>query len=83
MIFGGILVEKVKNGGNNGGNMMYNYGVDHREVGEHFLVLTKSYNISSEPKYDINIPKTSIPGDPKGCMRSKKEAQENTKVSAH
>ena len=29
--------------GNNGGNMMYNYGLDHREPGEHFLVLTMGY----------------------------------------
>ena len=29
-----------KNGGNNGGIMMYNYGLDHREIGEQFLVLT-------------------------------------------
>ena len=39
-IFGGILIVKVKNGGNNGGIMVYNYGLDHREVGEIFLVLT-------------------------------------------
>ena len=29
-----------KNGGNNGGNMMYSYGLDHRRLGEFFLVLT-------------------------------------------
>ena len=29
-----------KNGGNNGWNMMYNYGLDHREICGHFLVLT-------------------------------------------
>ena len=30
-----------QNGGNNGGNMMYEYGLDHGELGEHFLVLTE------------------------------------------
>ena len=39
-IFGGFLVVKVKNGGNNGGNMMYDYGLYHRELGEHLFVLT-------------------------------------------
>ena len=29
-----------QNGGNNGGNMMYSYGLDHRRLGEFFLVLT-------------------------------------------
>ena len=29
-----------QNGWNNGGNMMYNYGLDHKELGEQFLVLT-------------------------------------------
>ena len=29
-----------QNGGNNGGNMMYSYGLDHRELGEQFFVLT-------------------------------------------
>ena len=29
-----------QNGGNNVGNMMYNYGLDHKELGEQFLVLT-------------------------------------------
>ena len=29
-----------QNGGNNGGNMMYNYGLDHGDLGEHFFVLT-------------------------------------------
>ena len=29
-----------QNGGNNGGIMMYNYGVDHRELCGQFLVLT-------------------------------------------
>ena len=29
-----------QNGGNNGGNMMYNYGLDHGDLGEHFVVLT-------------------------------------------
>ena len=28
-----------KNGGNNGGTMMYNYGLDHRELCGNFLVL--------------------------------------------
>ena len=28
---------KVKNGGNNGGNMMYDYGLDHEELGEQFF----------------------------------------------
>ena len=31
-----------QNGGNNGGNMMYGYGLDHGDPGEHFLVLTDS-----------------------------------------
>ena len=39
-IFSGNLVAKVKNGGNNGGNMMYDYCLDHGDLGEHFLVLT-------------------------------------------
>ena len=38
-IFCGFLVVKVKNGGNNGGDMMYDYGLDHEELGEHFFVL--------------------------------------------
>ena len=29
-----------QNGGNNGGNMMYHYGLDHGELGKQFLVLT-------------------------------------------
>ena len=29
-----------QNGGNNGGIMMYNYGLERRELGEQFLVLT-------------------------------------------
>ena len=29
-----------RNEGNNGGNMMYGYGLYHRELGEHFFVLT-------------------------------------------
>ena len=29
-----------KNGGNNGGNMMYDYGLYHGELGDQFLVLT-------------------------------------------
>ena len=29
-----------QNRGNNGGIMMYNYGLDNRELGEQFLVLT-------------------------------------------
>ena len=32
-----------QNGENNGGIMMYNYGLDHRELGEHFLVLTNGF----------------------------------------
>ena len=28
-----------QNGGNNGGIMMYNYCLDHRDLGEQFLVL--------------------------------------------
>ena len=31
---------EVQNEGNDGGNMLYNYGLDHRELGEQFLVLT-------------------------------------------
>ena len=43
MMFGPYLVEincEGQNGGNNGGNMMYDYGLDHRELGEQFFVLT-------------------------------------------
>ena len=43
IIFGPILVEfncEGQNGGNNGGTMMYNYGLDHRELCGQFLVLT-------------------------------------------
>ena len=29
-----------QNGGNNGGTMMYNYGLDHKEICGHFLALT-------------------------------------------
>ena len=29
-----------QNEGNNGGNVMYGYGLDHGELGEHFFVLT-------------------------------------------
>ena len=29
-----------QNGGNHDGIMMYNYGLDHRDPGEQFLVLT-------------------------------------------
>ena len=54
-IFGGILVVKVKNGGNNGWLMIYNYGLDHRELGEHFLVLTV-YNTSSHTSVIPLIP---------------------------
>ena len=43
-IFGGILVVKVKNGGNNGGNMMYDYGLDHGDQGGQFFVLTTGYS---------------------------------------
>ena len=35
-----------QNGGNNGGIMMYNYGVDHRELCGQFFVLTLSPNTS-------------------------------------
>ena len=35
-----IFSCEVQNGGNNDGNMMYDYGLDHGELGEHFLVLT-------------------------------------------
>ena len=31
---------ECQNGGNDGGNMMYEYGLDHGELGEHFFVLT-------------------------------------------
>ena len=44
-IFGGILVVEVKNGRNSGGRMMYNYGLDHRNLGEQFLVLTTVINM--------------------------------------
>ena len=30
-----------RNGGNNGEIMMYNYGSNHKELGEHFLVLRR------------------------------------------
>ena len=42
-----------QNEGNNGGNMMYDYGLDHREVGESFLMLTLctfNWNIHSYTK---------------------------------
>ena len=42
MMFGQILVEfncEGQNEGNNGGIMMYNYGLDLRELDEQFLVL--------------------------------------------
>ena len=35
-IFSGNTIVKVKNVVNNGGNMMHAYGLDHRELGEHF-----------------------------------------------
>ena len=31
---------ECKTGENNGGIMMYNYGLDHRDLGEQFFVLT-------------------------------------------
>ena len=34
-----------QNGGNNGGIMMYNYGLDHREIGEQFFVLKTASHI--------------------------------------
>ena len=34
------IIVKIKNGGNNGGTMMYNYGLDHRELCGQFLALT-------------------------------------------
>ena len=40
--FSGNTIVKVENVGNNGGNMMYDYGLDHRELGEKKLVLTVS-----------------------------------------
>ena len=36
-----------KNGGNNGGIMMYNYGLDHRELCVQFLVLTITECVSN------------------------------------
>ena len=46
-IFSGNIIVKVKNEENNGGNMMYDYGLDHRELGEQFFVLTlKIVNIA-------------------------------------
>ena len=39
-IVGGFFSCEGQNRGNNGGIMMYNYGLDHRELGEQFLVLT-------------------------------------------
>ena len=38
-----------QNGWNNGGNMIYDYGLDHGELGEHFLVLTY-YSLMCEYK---------------------------------
>ena len=38
--FGWNLIVKVKNGGNNDGIMMYNYGVDHRDLCGQCFVLT-------------------------------------------
>ena len=42
-----------QNGGNNGLNMMYNYGLDHRDLGEIFLVLTSRTLMEKHP-YDQN-----------------------------
>ena len=39
-IFSHDFSYEGKNGGNTGGNMMYDYGLEHGELGEHFLVLT-------------------------------------------
>ena len=39
-VFSGNTTVKVKTRGNNGGNMMYDYGLYHRELGEQFFVLT-------------------------------------------
>ena len=50
-IFGGILVMKVKMEK----IMTYNYGLDHRELGEHFFVLTV-YNTSSHTSVIPLIP---------------------------
>ena len=36
-IFGGNFNCEGQNGGNNGGIMMYNYDLDHRELGEQFF----------------------------------------------
>ena len=38
--FSGNTFIKGQNEEKNGGNMMYDYGLDHREIGEHFFVLT-------------------------------------------
>ena len=41
---------EYQNGGNNGGSiMMHNYGLDHRDLGEHFLVL-KYFPLMCEDK---------------------------------
>ena len=37
-----IFSCECQNGGNNGGNMMYNYGLDYGEISEHFFMLTYS-----------------------------------------
>ena len=39
-IFRENTIVKVKNGGNNGGNMKYDYGLHHKEIGEQCFVLT-------------------------------------------
>ena len=36
---------ECQNEGNNGGIVMYNYGFDHRELGEQFLVLKKTIHL--------------------------------------
>ena len=40
-----IFYCEGQNGGNDDGNMIYDYGLDHGELGEHFLVLKHLSNV--------------------------------------
>ena len=51
-----------QNGGNNSVNMMYDYGLDHGELGEHFLVLTIVTPINESSSQQL--PQSSSPNSP-------------------
>ena len=44
-----------QNGGNNGGTMMYNYGLDHRELCGKFLVLIELCKDPWEEIFEVRI----------------------------